>query len=69
MPGQRGFTGRNLFRMRQFSESYISADKKATALLAQLPWTHNLMILTQSKRPEEQEFYLRMAVQEKWTSC
>ena len=69
MPGQRGFTRRNLFRMRQLFEAYNAADKKVTALLAQLPWPHNLIILTQSKRPEEQEFYLRMAaVQEKWTS-
>jgi predicted nuclease of restriction endonuclease-like (RecB) superfamily len=51
--------------MRQFYETY-SADKKVTALLTQLPWTHNLIILTQSKRPEEREFYLGMAVQEKW---
>jgi len=68
MPGQRGFTRRNLFRMRQLFEAYSAADKKVTALLAQLPWTHNLIILTQSKRPAEREFYLRMAVQEKWTS-
>ena len=67
MPGQRGFTRRNLFRMRQFFETY-SSDEKVTALLTQLPWTHNLIILTQSKRPEEREFYLRMAVQEKWKS-
>jgi predicted nuclease of restriction endonuclease-like (RecB) superfamily len=68
MPGQRGFTRRNLFRMRQFYEAYSSAERKVTALLTQLPWTHNLIILTQSKRPEEREFYLRLAVQEKWTS-
>ncbi len=68
MPGQRGFTRRNLFRMRQFFEAYSMADKKVTALLTQLPWTHNLIILTQSKRPEEREFYLRLAVQEAWTS-
>ena len=28
--------------------------------------THNLIILGQSKRPEEREFYLRMAVQQRW---
>ncbi|WP_422016668.1 PDDEXK nuclease domain-containing protein [Roseateles sp.] len=67
MPGQRGFTRRNLFRMRQFFEAY-GADEKVTALLTQLPWTHNLIILTQSKRPEERQFYLRMAVQERWSS-
>ena len=68
MPGQRGFTRRNLFRMRQFFEAYSTADKKVTALLTQLPWTHNLIIQTQSARPEEREFYLRLAIQEKWKS-
>jgi len=33
----------------------------------QLPWTHNLIILGQSKLPEEREFDLRLAVQEKWS--
>ena len=67
MPGQRGFTRRNLFRMRQFFEAY-SGDEKVTPLVSQLPWTHNLIILGQSKRPEEREFYLRMTVQERWSS-
>ena len=66
-PGLNGFTRRNLFRMRQFYEAY-RGDEKVSALLTQLPWTHNLIILSQSKRPEEREFYLRMAVQEKWSS-
>ena len=50
-PGLRGFTGRNLFRMRQFYEAYRN-DEIVSALLRQLPWTHNLIILNQSKRPE-----------------
>ena len=58
---------RNLFRMRQFYETYRD-DVKVSALLRQLPWTHNLIILNQSKRPEEREFYLHCAVQEKWSS-
>ncbi|MDO8458120.1 MAG: PDDEXK nuclease domain-containing protein [Burkholderiaceae bacterium] len=64
-PGLRGFTKRNLFRMRQFYETYKD-DAIVSPLVTQLPWTHNLIILSQSKRPEEREFYLRMAVQEKW---
>jgi predicted nuclease of restriction endonuclease-like (RecB) superfamily len=66
-PGLRGFTRRNLFRMRQFYEAY-RGDEKVSALLTQLPWTHNLLILTQSKHPQEREFYLRLAVQEKWST-
>jgi len=66
-PGLRGFTRRNLFRMRQFYEVY-RGDEKVSALLTQLPWTQNLTILTQSKLPEEREFYLRRAIQGKWSS-
>lgn len=66
-PGLRGFTRPNLFRMRQFYEAY-PAEAIVSALPRQLPWTHNVIILSQSKRPEEREFYLRMAVQEKWSS-
>ena len=66
-PGLRGFTRANLFRMRQFYEAYPDAQI-VSALLRQLPWTHHLIILGQSKRPEEREFYLRLAVQEKWSS-
>ena len=65
-PGLRGFTRRNLFIMRQFYETY-RGDAIVSALLTQLPWTHHLIILNQSKRPEEREFYLRLAVQEKWS--
>jgi predicted nuclease of restriction endonuclease-like (RecB) superfamily len=63
----KGFTQRNLFRMRQFYETY-RGDEKVAPLVRQLPWTHNLMILSRSKRPEEREFYLRLAIQERWSS-
>jgi predicted nuclease of restriction endonuclease-like (RecB) superfamily len=66
-PGLRGFTRRNLFRMRQFYETY-RRDAKVSALLTQLPWTHHLLILSRCKRPEEREFYLRLAIQERWVS-
>jgi len=66
-PGLKGFTRPNLFRMRQFYETYHQ-DEIVSAVLRQLPWTHNLIILSQSKHPEEREFYLKMAVKEKWSS-
>lgn len=65
-PNLRGFTQRNLFRMRQFYEAY-QGDTKVSPLVTQLSWTHNLTILSRSKRPEEREFYLKMAIQEKWS--
>lgn len=65
--GLRGFSAQNLWRMRQFFEAYRD-ESRLSSLLRVLPWTHNLIILAQAKRPEEREFYLRQAIQEKWTS-
>lgn len=65
-PGLRGFTRANLFRMRQFYETYRE-DEKVVPLVRQLPWSHHLLILGQSKRPEEREFYIRTAIQEGWS--
>jgi predicted nuclease of restriction endonuclease-like (RecB) superfamily len=66
-PNLRGFTRPNLFRMRQFFETY-KGDEKVAPLVRQLPWTHHLMILSRSKRAEEREFYIRLAAREKWSS-
>jgi predicted nuclease of restriction endonuclease-like (RecB) superfamily len=65
-PGLRGFTRSNLFRMRKFYDTYCPEEKVAP-LVRQLSWTHNLIILNQGKRPEEREFYIRLAVQERWS--
>ena len=66
-PGLRGFSAKNIWRMRQFFEAYRDSPI-LSALLRELPWTHNLIILSRSKRPEEREFYLKRAAQEKWSS-
>jgi predicted nuclease of restriction endonuclease-like (RecB) superfamily len=66
-PGLRGFTRPNLFRMRQFYEAYRN-DAIVSALLRQLPWTHHLAILSRAKMDEEREFYVRLAIREKWSS-
>jgi predicted nuclease of restriction endonuclease-like (RecB) superfamily len=67
LPNSRGFSAQNLWRMRQFFEAYQS-DSKLSALLRELPWTHNLTILTACKRLEERAFYLKMAAEQRWSS-
>jgi predicted nuclease of restriction endonuclease-like (RecB) superfamily len=64
-PGRSGFSASNLWRMRQFFETYRGAPKLAP-LVRELPWTHNLIIMSRSKREEEREFYLRVCAREKW---
>ena len=64
-PGLSGFSHQNLWRMRQFFETY-RADAKLSPLVRVLPWTHNLLILSRSRRAEEREFYIRAALRERW---
>lgn len=65
-PGLNGFTRASLFRMRQFYETY-RGDEKVAPLVRQIPWSHNLLILSRCKRSEEREFYLRLAHREGWS--
>lgn len=65
-PDMKGFNRRNLFRMRQFYETY-QGDEKVSPLVTQLSWTHNLIILSGCKYPEEREFYLQLCIREKWS--
>ena len=62
-PNIKGFSQQNLWRMKQFYEVY-HGSANLSPLVRDLPWTHNLIILSKTKREEEREFYLRMAVQE-----
>jgi len=65
-PEVKGFSASNLWRMKQFYEVY-QGDSILAPLVRELPWTHNLLILSQSKSAEEREFYLRAAVKALWS--
>jgi predicted nuclease of restriction endonuclease-like (RecB) superfamily len=64
-PGMTGFSSSNLWRMSQFFETY-RGNRKLAPLVRELSWTHNLLILSRCKLLKEREFYLRMAIREKW---
>ena len=61
-PGARGFSAQNLWRMRQFFETWQGYPKLST-LLRELSWSHNLLITGRCKRAEERQFYLRLATE------
>ena len=61
-PEIKGFSDKNLWRMKQYFEAYRDYPKLSAAL-REISWTNNLMILGM-RRPEEREFYLRLCVQE-----
>ena len=66
-PDLKGFSDKNLWRMKQFYETY-KGFPKLSALLREISWTNNLTILSRAKTIEEQEFYLRLCSQEKYSS-
>ena len=65
-PELKGFSTRNLFRMKQLYETYKDATK-ASALLTQLTWTNNRLILSKTKSLEEREFYLHLCIKERYS--
>ncbi len=65
-PELRGFSAQNIWRMKQFYETYKDTPILST-LLRELNWSNNLHILNKTKRLEEKEFYIRLAIQEKYS--
>jgi predicted nuclease of restriction endonuclease-like (RecB) superfamily len=62
-PEIKGFSDKNLWRMKQFYEAY-AALPKLSPMVRQISWTNNTIILTGAKSTEEKEFYLRLCIQE-----
>jgi predicted nuclease of restriction endonuclease-like (RecB) superfamily len=66
-PDIKGFSDKNLWRMKQFYEAYKDFPK-LSALLREISWTNNLTIISRTKSAEEREFYLRQCIQERYSS-
>jgi len=65
-PKNSGFSERNLKYMRKFYVEY--KDKpKVQPVVAQIPWSHNLIILDKTKNDYEKEYYCRMVVKHGWS--
>lgn len=56
-PDIKGFTARNIWRMKQFYETYVQ-NVKLSPLVTQLTWSNNLAILSGCKSVDEQAFYI-----------
>lgn len=62
-PEIKGFSDKNIWRMKQFYETYKNFPKLST-LLREISWSHNLAIFSRCKTIEEREFYLKITKQE-----
>lgn len=65
-PGIKGFNRRGLYRMKQFYDTYAD-NEKMFPLVTQLSWTNHLLIMSGSKSDEEREFYMRLAIKERYS--
>ena len=65
-PQIKGFSDKNIWRMKQFYETYKDFPKLST-LLREISWSHNLAIFSRCKTAEEREFYLKLSKQESYS--
>jgi predicted nuclease of restriction endonuclease-like (RecB) superfamily len=66
-PEIKGFSDKNLWRMKQFFETYHEYPK-LSALLRENTWTNNLAIFSRCRSIEEKEFYLALCSKELYSS-
>jgi predicted nuclease of restriction endonuclease-like (RecB) superfamily len=69
-PNQKGFSRSNLFSMKQWFEFYSTSDieiEKIQQLAGQIPWGHNLAIITKSDTIEEALFYCNKTIENNWS--
>jgi len=64
--GVRGYSAQNLWRMKQFYETY-SQQPKLSPLVREISWTKNVEIMMHCKDPLQCEFYLRMTRKFGWS--
>jgi predicted nuclease of restriction endonuclease-like (RecB) superfamily len=65
--GIKGFSPQNIWRMKQFYETYAD-NEKLSALLREISWTNNLTIMSRAKSEEAREFYLMLCSKNNYSS-
>ena len=65
-PEMKGFSPRNLKYMRAFAEAWPDAEF-VQAVLAQLPWYHQLALLDKLTSPEARRWYVSKAIEHNWS--
>jgi predicted nuclease of restriction endonuclease-like (RecB) superfamily len=65
-PTIKGFSDKNLWRMKQFYDTYKD-NEKLTPLVTEISWTNNLIILSSAKTDQEREFYLLLTSRERYS--
>ena len=65
-PGTSGFSERNVWYMRNFYYTYKD-NPKLQQLVAEIGWSHNLLIIERCKNNLEREYYIQMTRRNSWS--
>ena len=65
-PNQKGFSIRNLKYMKAFYSEYYN-DLEFVQLVAQLPWTHNIILIEKIKSKNIRKWYIERCMEEGWS--
>ncbi len=65
-PGIKGFSSRNLWKMRNFS-LMLRVKPKLQPLVAEISWVKNILIMEKCKNYTEKEFYINMTKKFGWS--
>lgn len=65
-PDLKGFSPQNIWRMKQFYETYKD-NEKLSPLVREISWTNNLSIMSGARTDEAREFYLRLAAKNRYS--
>ena len=61
-----GYSERNLWNMRLFYNEY-KEDTILQQLVAELPWGHNLLLMSKIKDKEERKYYIKNSIDFGWS--
>jgi len=67
--GVDGFSARNLWRMRTLVEQYKQSSLILPPLVAEIPWTHNILIIEKCKDEHERFYYINLTRQHHWSKA
>ena len=66
-PEMKGFSRSNLFSMRQVYQAYKGVLKTVQQLVGQVPWGHNILIVTKLKETSLRQWYLEQTIANGWS--
>ncbi len=65
-PGMKGFSARNLHRMKLVYEK-MKEDAISPQAVAKIPWGHTSLIFSKISNPKERSYYLKKTSEEGWS--